>query len=160
MDVTTNCRKYEGAFAGTALHLVHVGFQMGHRGLHHLGGLEHEGQLHRPGAEELPHDLHAPEQVLVIGFVPATGTTGFKGYLGMGKKKTRAKKGSIERHILDNYNPDYAFISLRNEPSRKEIADNKIDKSNLMGLTQFKMDMLSVVDAFFYLKEEHLVSFP
>ena len=99
------------------------------------------------------------EQYYVIGFVPATGTTGFKGYLGMGKKKTRAKKGSIERHILDNYNPDYAFISLRNEPSRKEIADNKIDKSNLMGLTQFKMDMLSVVDAFFYLKEEHLVSF-
>ncbi|GET45439.1 erythromycin esterase family protein [Capnocytophaga felis] len=99
------------------------------------------------------------DQYYVIAFVPATGVTGFKGYLGLAKFSAKAKKGSIERHILDNYNPDYAFISLRNEPSRKEMANSKIDKSNLMGLTQFKMDMLSVVDAFFYLKEEHLVSF-
>ncbi|WP_392419924.1 erythromycin esterase family protein [Capnocytophaga canis] len=99
------------------------------------------------------------DQYYVIGFVPATGVTGFKGYLGLGKFKPKAKKGSFERYILDKYNPDYAFISLRNELSQKEITKNNIKKSNLLGLTPYEMDMLSVVDAFFYLKEEHLVSF-
>lgn len=99
------------------------------------------------------------DQYYVMAFVPATGATGLKGYLGLAKLKAKAKKGSIERHILDNYNPDYAFISLRNEPSRKEITDNKIQRANLLGLSPYRMDMLSVVDAFFYLKEEHLVSF-
>ncbi len=45
--------------------LLHVRFQVGHRRLHHLGGLEHERQLHLPGAEQLTHDLHAGQQVLV-----------------------------------------------------------------------------------------------
>ena len=35
------------------------------RGLHHLGGLQHERQLHLAGAEALAHDLHALEQVVV-----------------------------------------------------------------------------------------------
>ncbi len=99
------------------------------------------------------------DQYYVMAFVPATGTTGLKGYLGLAKLKAKAKKGSIERYILDNYNPDYAFVSLRNEPSQKLITENHIEKSNLLGLTPYKMDMLSVVDAFFYLKEERLVSF-
>ncbi|WP_392447248.1 erythromycin esterase family protein [Capnocytophaga canis] len=99
------------------------------------------------------------DQYYVIGFVPATGVTGFKGYLGLGKFKPKAKKGSFERYILDKYNPDYAFISLRSTLSRKEISENNIERSNFIGTTSYKMDMLSVVDAFFYLKEEHLVSF-
>ncbi|WP_172918248.1 erythromycin esterase family protein [Capnocytophaga canis] len=99
------------------------------------------------------------DQYYVIGFVPATGVTGFKGYLGLAKFKAKAKKGSIERYILDKYNPDYAFISLRNPLSRKEISENKIERSNFIGTTSYKMDILSITDAFFYLKEEHLVSF-
>ncbi|WP_392419923.1 erythromycin esterase family protein [Capnocytophaga canis] len=99
------------------------------------------------------------DQYYVIGFVPATGVTGLKGYLGLGKLKAKAKKGSIERHILDNYNPDYAFISLRNPLSRKEISENNIERSNFIGTTSYKMDVFSITDAFFYLKEEHLVSF-
>src|SRR3712207_7582712 len=32
------------------------------RRLHRLGALEHERELHLPGAEQLAHDLHAVEQ--------------------------------------------------------------------------------------------------
>ncbi|MDO4230185.1 MAG: erythromycin esterase family protein, partial [Capnocytophaga sp.] len=99
------------------------------------------------------------DKYYVMAFVPASGVTGLKGYLGLAKKKAKAQKNSLERYILDKYNPDYAFISLRNEVSQKEITENKIVKSNLLGLVQTKMDMLSVADAFFYIKEEHLVSF-
>ena len=45
--------------------LLHVRFEVGDRGLHHLGGLEHERQLHLAGAEQLADDLHALQQRVV-----------------------------------------------------------------------------------------------
>ncbi len=33
-----------------------------HRRFHHLGRLEHEGELHLPAAEELADDLHAVKE--------------------------------------------------------------------------------------------------
>ena len=48
-----------------ALDAVHVRLQVGHRGLHHLGRLEHERQLHLTGAEQLADGLHAVEQHVV-----------------------------------------------------------------------------------------------
>lgn len=99
------------------------------------------------------------DQYYTIAFIPAKGITGFRGYLGLAKKRAKAKKGSLERYILEKYDPDYAFVSLRNEINRNEIIESKITKSNLLGLTTYDMDILSVVDAFFYLKEEHIASF-
>ena len=52
------------ALAG-AFDLLHVRLEVGDRGLHRLGGLEDERQLHLARAEELAHDAHALEQVLV-----------------------------------------------------------------------------------------------
>jgi hypothetical protein len=45
-----------------ALELFHVRFEVGDGGLHRLGALEHERQLHLPGAEQLADDLHAIQQ--------------------------------------------------------------------------------------------------
>ncbi|MGY3683781.1 hypothetical protein ACVWXU_007404 [Streptomyces sp. TE33382] len=56
--------QHDGALA-LGVRLLHVRFQVGHRGLHDLGGLEHERQLHLAGAEELADDLHAFEQRFV-----------------------------------------------------------------------------------------------
>ena len=39
--------------------LLHVRFEVGDRGLHDLGGLQHERQLHLAGAEQLADHLHA-----------------------------------------------------------------------------------------------------
>ena len=52
-------------FGRLALDLVHVGLQVGDRRLHGLGRLQHEGQLHLAGAEELAHRLHAVEEHVV-----------------------------------------------------------------------------------------------
>ena len=65
MDITPDSSEHEGALAAAALHLVDVRFQVCHRGLHHLGGLKDERQLHLAGAEELTDHLHARQQVLV-----------------------------------------------------------------------------------------------
>ena len=45
--------------------LLHVRLEVGDRGLHHLGRLQHERQLHLAGAEQLADDLHPGEQVVV-----------------------------------------------------------------------------------------------
>ena len=64
MDVTTDGGQHDGALA-LVVGLLHVRLQMGHRGLHDLGGLEHERQLHLPGAEQLTDDLHALQEGVV-----------------------------------------------------------------------------------------------
>ena len=45
--------------------LLHVRLQVGDCGLHHLGGLQHERQLHLPGTEQLTDGLHTGQQVVV-----------------------------------------------------------------------------------------------
>src|SRR5438270_5240723 len=45
--------------------LLHVLLEVADRGLHHLGALQHERQLHLTGAEQLTDDLHALEQGVV-----------------------------------------------------------------------------------------------
>ncbi len=59
--------EHDAALAGVDAvgHLLHVGLEVGDRGLHGLGRLEHERELHLAGAEQLAHHLHAAEQVLV-----------------------------------------------------------------------------------------------
>ena len=48
-----------------ALDPLHQGLEIGHGLLHRLGRLQHEGQLHLAGAEQLAHGLHAVEQDVV-----------------------------------------------------------------------------------------------
>ena len=45
--------------------LLHVRLEVGDRGLHRLGRLQHERQLHLAAAEQLADDLHAVEQHVV-----------------------------------------------------------------------------------------------
>ena len=45
--------------------LLHVRLEVGHRRLHHLGGGQHERQLHLPRAEQLADRLHAVQQHVV-----------------------------------------------------------------------------------------------
>ena len=94
-----------------------------------------------------------------IAFTPASGITGFKGYLGLGKKRVKSNFGSLEKFISDKYNTDYAFISMKTTFNRKLMSDNNIIISNIIGLTPYEMNINSAVDAYFYIKEEHLVSF-
>ena len=47
------------------IRLLHVRFEQRDGGLHHLGRLQHERQLHLARAEALADDLHALEQVVV-----------------------------------------------------------------------------------------------
>ena len=53
------------ALAVVALDLLHVRLEVGDRRLHGLGRLEHEGQLHLAGAEQLADHLHAGQQDVV-----------------------------------------------------------------------------------------------
>ncbi len=54
---------------------LHQRLEMRHGLLHRLGRLEHEGQLHLAAGEQLPHDLHPREQVVVddVEGLPAFG---------------------------------------------------------------------------------------
>ena len=45
--------------------LLHVGLEVGHCGLHHLGALEDERQLHLAAGEQLTHDFHAFEKRII-----------------------------------------------------------------------------------------------
>ena len=65
MDIPPHRGEHQGALPTAALHLVDVWFEVGNGGFHDLGGLEHEGKLHLPGAEEFTDHLHAGQQVLV-----------------------------------------------------------------------------------------------
>ena len=51
--------QHDAALAAVAVDLLHVRLEVGDRGLHRLGRLEHERQLHLAGAEQLADDLHA-----------------------------------------------------------------------------------------------------
>ena len=64
VDVAADGGQHDGALA-LVVGLLHVRLQVGHRGLHDLGGLQHERQLHLAGAEQLADDLHAVQQGVV-----------------------------------------------------------------------------------------------
>lgn len=98
------------------------------------------------------------ESYYTIAFTPFSGTIGIKGYLGLGKHKIKSKEGSLEKFINDTYHCHYAYIPLRNLEVPKIITENKLDKSNIIGSKSFIMDLTKVVDAYFYIKEEHLIT--
>ncbi len=56
--------QHDGALL-LALDLLHEGLEIGDGRLHRLGRLQHEGQLHLAGAEQLAHHLHAVQQHVV-----------------------------------------------------------------------------------------------
>ena len=58
-------RGQHDAALAARLVLLHVGLEVGHRRLHGLGRLQHEGQLHLAGGEQLAHHLHAGQQDVV-----------------------------------------------------------------------------------------------
>ena len=61
MDVAFDGGEDDGA-ALVAFGLLHFRFEVGDGGLHDRGGVEHGGELHLAGAEELADGLHAVEQ--------------------------------------------------------------------------------------------------
>ncbi|CAM5624457.1 hypothetical protein SAURM35S_07320 [Streptomyces aurantiogriseus] len=64
VDVAADGGQHDRALA-LRVRLLHVRFEVGDGGLHDLGGLEHERQLHLTGAEQLADDLHAVQERLV-----------------------------------------------------------------------------------------------
>ena len=62
---------------GLALDLLHELFEVGDGGLHGLGGLEDEGELHLAGAEEFADDFHAVEEDVVDDFEGRVFLAGF-----------------------------------------------------------------------------------
>lgn len=98
------------------------------------------------------------ERYYTIAFTPFSGTIGMKGYLGLAKLKVKSKEGSLEKFINDTYHCDYAYIPLRNIEVPKIITENKLNTSNIIGSKPHKMDLTKVVDAYFYIKEEHLIT--
>lgn len=99
------------------------------------------------------------EKYYHIAFVPGSGVTGLKGYLGIGKKRAVATKGSIERYIKESIKEEYAFMSTRTDLSKEIVNNHKINKSLLIGLTPYKTDISTVVDGFFYMRQEYLPEF-
>ena len=65
VDVALDGGQDDLALALLALDLLHVRLEVGDGGLHDLGALQHERQLHLAGAEELADDLHPAEQHVV-----------------------------------------------------------------------------------------------
>ena len=64
VHVAAHGGEHDGAFL-LALDPLHERFEIGDGGLHGLRGLQHEGELHLAGAEQLADDLHAVEQHVV-----------------------------------------------------------------------------------------------
>ena len=64
VHVAPDRREHDRA-APAVRRLLHVRFEVADRGLHDLRRLEHERELHLPGAEQLAHRLHAVEQEVV-----------------------------------------------------------------------------------------------
>ena len=64
VDVALDGREHDRALAG-AVGLLHVRFEVGDGGLHHLGRLQHERQLHLARAEQVADRLHAGQQRVV-----------------------------------------------------------------------------------------------
>jgi hypothetical protein len=63
-----------------------VGQQVGHGLLHHAGALDHLGQEHLAGAEQVAHHVHAGHQRAFdhVQRAPAAGADGLPGLLGVG----------------------------------------------------------------------------
>ena len=64
VDVALDRGQHDGALAAL-VRLLHVRLEEGHRRLHRLGRLQHEGQLHLARGEALADDLHARQQDVV-----------------------------------------------------------------------------------------------
>ncbi len=64
MDVALDRGQHDLALAGLAGPL-HVRLEVADRGLHHLGRLQHERQLHLAGAEQVADGLHPVQQDIV-----------------------------------------------------------------------------------------------
>ena len=64
MDVALDGGEHDGALL-LALDAFHQGFEMGDGGLHGLGTLQHEGELHLSRTEQFADDFHAVEQDVV-----------------------------------------------------------------------------------------------
>ena len=80
VDVALHRGEHDAALAA-GVGLLHVRLEVGDGGLHRLGRLQHERQLHLAGAEQLADDLHAGEQHVVddgerrdaVGHAPRRG---------------------------------------------------------------------------------------
>ena len=64
VDVALDRGQHDRALAAL-VGLLHVGLEVGDGRLHGLGRLEHEGQLHLAGGEEVAHRLHPGQQEVV-----------------------------------------------------------------------------------------------
>src|SRR5918994_86730 len=64
MDIALDGGEHHAGLT-TARRALEVWLQMTYGGLHGLGGLQHEGQLHLSCAEQIANDLHAREQMRV-----------------------------------------------------------------------------------------------
>ncbi len=64
VDVALHGREHDRAFVA-ALDPLHVRLEVSDRGLHGLGALEHERELHLAAAEQFAHHLHAIQEVHV-----------------------------------------------------------------------------------------------
>ncbi len=76
MDVSFDGREDDSAFA-RAFDFFHEGFEMCDGGLHRLGGLEDEGELHLAGAEEFADDFHSLEEEVVDDLERGVGLARF-----------------------------------------------------------------------------------
>jgi hypothetical protein len=65
VHVALDGRQHDDALRRLALDPLHVWLEIRHRGLHALGRLQHERQLHLARAEEVAYDLHARQQRVV-----------------------------------------------------------------------------------------------
>lgn len=99
------------------------------------------------------------EKYYHLAFIPAGGVTGLKGYLGIAKKRIKAKKYSIEKHIKDTTQANYAFLSTRHKVNQEVIINNNIRKSTFLGLTAYNVDVINAADGYFYMAKEYLPTF-
>ena len=65
VDVALHRGQHDAALGGLAVDLVHHRLEVGDGGLHRLGRLQHERQLHLALAEEVADDLHPLEEDVV-----------------------------------------------------------------------------------------------
>ncbi len=95
VDVTLDGGQHHGALAAL-VGLLHVGLEVGHGRLHGLGRLQHEGELHLPGGEELPDRLHAGQEEVVDD-----GERGVAGGQGLGQVVVEAVAVAVDDPLLE-----------------------------------------------------------
>lgn len=102
------------------------------------------------------------EGYYTLVFTPYSGQFGFEGYLGLGKRKIKSKKGSLEYYIAKKYDAEYVFISLRDNAQVEEIKRNNIKSSNIVWYNgrfgNEPMNVSTVSDGIFYLRNETLIN--